>query len=213
MPLLAQNAPETPQKRLTKSARRRQLLDVARRVLEEAGADALTLGGLAQRAGVSKPVAYEHFGSRSGLLIAMLEDTSKYYQSDAEAKLAEAPATMAAVSEIVATAYVHCAIEAGPAVTMLAAAVQADSQASDVGRAFQNDHAASFQRAFERLIDGPQSSLAPLFKGLVAAANAICDERTRNQITTPQAIETLTHLLETSLSAFARHSNERKRRS
>lgn len=204
MPLATQTAPATATKRLTKPARRRQLLDVARHMLEETGAEALTLGGLAQRAGVSKPVAYEHFGSRSGLLIAMLEDTSKYYESDAEAKLAEAPATIEAVSEIVATAYVHCAIEAGPAMTILAAAVQADSQANAVGRAFQSDHAASFRRAFEDLIDGPQSSRTPLFKGLVAAANAICDERTRNQITTSQAIATLQHLLETSLSPFAK---------
>ncbi|MEO1321933.1 MAG: TetR/AcrR family transcriptional regulator [Pseudomonadota bacterium] len=200
-------------KRLTKPERRRQLLDVARQVLEDTGADALTLGSLAQRAGVSKPVTYEHFGTRSGLLIAMLQDTSTYYQLDAEAKLADAPPVISAVSEIVATAYVHCAIEAGPAMTVLAAAVQADSQAEAVGRTFRSDHAASFQRAFEGLIDDQKTDLALLFKGLVAAANAICDERTQNQITTPQAIATLTHLLETSLSPFAKKLMKSRRRS
>ncbi|MHC8285601.1 helix-turn-helix domain-containing protein [Pseudomonas sp. XS1P51] len=36
------------------------------------GTDALTLATLAERAGVTKPVAYEHFRTRSGLLITHL---------------------------------------------------------------------------------------------------------------------------------------------
>ena len=39
-------------------------------VVAESGADALTMGSLADRAGISKPVVYEHFRRRSGLLIA-----------------------------------------------------------------------------------------------------------------------------------------------
>ena len=55
--------------RLSSASRRRQLLAVALSIVREEGADRLTLGHLAQRAGVSKPVAYDHFGTRSGLLI------------------------------------------------------------------------------------------------------------------------------------------------
>ncbi|WP_437925086.1 TetR family transcriptional regulator [Sorangium sp. So ce291] len=35
------------------------------------GTEALTLGHLAERAGVSKPIAYQHFETRSGHLIAL----------------------------------------------------------------------------------------------------------------------------------------------
>lgn len=190
-------------KRLSKAERRRQLLDVAKALLESHGATALTLAELAEHAGVSKPIAYDHFGTRSGLLIAMLEDTSLYYESDAEAKIAQVPDTIPAISEIVATAYVQCAIEAGPAVTVLAAAAEADSDARMAGRVVQRNHAENFQRAFMPLLRADHGRLKPLFRGLVAAANAICDDRTQNKISSQLAIETLTHLLVTSLTPFA----------
>ncbi|HAC69990.1 MAG TPA: TetR family transcriptional regulator, partial [Pseudomonas sp.] len=47
------------------------MLETARFIAREEGADRLTLGHLAVRAGVSKPVVYEHFGTRSGLLIEL----------------------------------------------------------------------------------------------------------------------------------------------
>src|SRR5262245_12468652 len=64
----------TASKRLDKEARRRQLLDTALAIVREEGTQALTLGRLAERAGVTKPIAYEHFGTRSGLLIALFRD-------------------------------------------------------------------------------------------------------------------------------------------
>lgn len=57
--------------RLSKAERRHQLLTTARAIVREEGTDRLSLGHLAERAGVSKPVAYDHFGDRSGLLIAL----------------------------------------------------------------------------------------------------------------------------------------------
>ncbi len=200
---MAQTSSNT-RKRLAKTARKRQLLDVAKAMLETDGADDLTLALLAERAGVSKPIAYDHFQSKSGLLIAMLEDTSRYYETDAEAKIAAAPATVPAIAEIVATAYVNCAIEAGPATTTLAAAAEADSEAREAGRALQSRHVDSFAQAFAPALEDDHPRLQLLFRGLVAASNAICDDRTQNRITTEAAIETLRHLLVTSLTPFAR---------
>lgn len=190
-------------KRLSKADRRRQLLDVAKHLLEANGADELTLAVLAERAGVSKPIAYDHFESRTGLLIALLDHTSQYYASDAEAKIARAPQTVPAIARIVATAYVQCSLDAGPALIVLAAAVEANAEARDAGRAVQSDHAASFERAFENVLDANTGQRAPLYKALVAAANSICDDRHQNKISTAQAVEALTHLLVTSLSPFA----------
>ena len=58
--------------RLPKAERRRRLLNVALAIVCEEGADRLTLGHLATRAGVSKPITYEHFGTWSGLLAELL---------------------------------------------------------------------------------------------------------------------------------------------
>lgn len=65
--------------KLSKDMRREQLLDVALTIVREQGADELTLGNLALRAGVSRPVAYEHFATRAGLLIALFQRLENSY--------------------------------------------------------------------------------------------------------------------------------------
>lgn len=63
-------------KRLRKEERRAQLLEVARGIVRQQGTEALTLGFLAERANVTKPIPYDHFGDREGLLMALYQDFS-----------------------------------------------------------------------------------------------------------------------------------------
>ena len=63
-------------KRLRKEDRRVQLLEVARGIVRQQGTEALTLGYLAERANVTKPIPYDHFGDREGLLMALYQDFS-----------------------------------------------------------------------------------------------------------------------------------------
>jgi AcrR family transcriptional regulator len=60
--------------RLPPDERRRQLLDVACAQFAERGFHATSMDDLAQAAGVTKPVFYQHFASKRALFIAMLED-------------------------------------------------------------------------------------------------------------------------------------------
>jgi AcrR family transcriptional regulator len=52
---------------MTGQERRAQLLDVARTLLAERGFEATSIEEIAHRAGVSKPIVYEHFGSKEGI--------------------------------------------------------------------------------------------------------------------------------------------------
>ena len=54
---------------MPKEQRRIQLLETASAIVRAGGTDALTLAHLAEQAGVTKPIAYEHFGTRAGLPI------------------------------------------------------------------------------------------------------------------------------------------------
>ncbi|HUR78271.1 MAG TPA: TetR/AcrR family transcriptional regulator [Acidimicrobiales bacterium] len=63
----------TPARRLNKSDRREQLLDVAADFLTEAGAAGLTMEGLAERAGVSKALPYSHFDNSDAVLVALYQ--------------------------------------------------------------------------------------------------------------------------------------------
>jgi len=58
---------------MTGSQRREQLLDVGRRLFAERGFDGTAVEEIALRAGVSKPVVYEHFGGKEGLYAVVVD--------------------------------------------------------------------------------------------------------------------------------------------
>ena len=57
----------SPSGRLPAAARRAQLIDVGRGVFAEHGYEGTSVEEIAERAGVSKPIVYEHFGGKEGL--------------------------------------------------------------------------------------------------------------------------------------------------
>lgn len=59
--------------RLPRSARRAQLLQVALQVFAEQGYHAASMDEIAEQAGVSKPVVYQHFPGKLDLYLALLE--------------------------------------------------------------------------------------------------------------------------------------------
>jgi AcrR family transcriptional regulator len=64
----------TPTPRLPAARRRRQLLDTARTVFAERGFHPTAMNDIADAAGVTKPVLYQHFGSKRDLYREVLED-------------------------------------------------------------------------------------------------------------------------------------------
>jgi len=60
-------------RRLSRVERRLQLLGVARAIFASRGFEAASIEKIAQHAGVTKPVVYEHFGSKEGLHAAVVE--------------------------------------------------------------------------------------------------------------------------------------------
>lgn len=62
--------------RLPRSARRKQLLGAAREVFVAQGYHAAAMDDIAERAGVSKPVLYQHFPSKRDLYVALVQQHS-----------------------------------------------------------------------------------------------------------------------------------------
>ena len=96
-------------RRLSRPDRQRQLLDTAWALIRSEGTAPLTLGRLAEAAGVTKPVAYDHFGSRHGLLAALYEDFDVRQNAIIDAAMASAGPTAQERAAIVAQRYVECA--------------------------------------------------------------------------------------------------------
>ncbi|MBA8825135.1 AcrR family transcriptional regulator [Saccharopolyspora lacisalsi] len=64
---------DAPRKRLSRAERERQILAVAEEVFATRGYQAASMDDIADRVGLSKPMLYEYFGSKDGLLLACLE--------------------------------------------------------------------------------------------------------------------------------------------
>lgn len=58
---------------MTGKQRREQLIQIGRSVFAERGFDGASVEEIAQRAGVSKPVVYEHFGGKEGLYAVVVD--------------------------------------------------------------------------------------------------------------------------------------------
>jgi AcrR family transcriptional regulator len=64
--------------RLPASARRAQLIEVGRAVFAELGYEATSVEEIADRAKVSKPIVYEHFGGKEGLYAVVVDREMDY---------------------------------------------------------------------------------------------------------------------------------------
>src|SRR3954454_4898624 len=59
--------------RMTGAARREQILDVTKEIVEESGFHAVSIDRVAREAGITRPVVYTHFGDLDGLLNALVD--------------------------------------------------------------------------------------------------------------------------------------------
>ncbi|MFD4760848.1 TetR family transcriptional regulator [Streptomyces sp. NPDC058439] len=67
------SARRTRRVRMTGKERREQLLDIGRTLFADKGFEGTSVEEIASRAGVSKPVVYEHFGGKEGLYAVVVD--------------------------------------------------------------------------------------------------------------------------------------------
>ncbi|MGA9870768.1 MAG: TetR/AcrR family transcriptional regulator [Rhodococcus sp. (in: high G+C Gram-positive bacteria)] len=120
--------------RLSKAERYSQLVDVAWAVVRADGADALTLGRLAERAGVAKPVVYSHFPSRAALLAALFTEYDERQSAMLDDYLTAGPETLDGRANAIANSYVGCTLSQGPELTGVLAALEGSPELERVKR-------------------------------------------------------------------------------
>ncbi|OAN40096.1 TetR/AcrR family transcriptional regulator [Mycolicibacterium iranicum] len=79
LPVLPAGDPGPPE-RGDAARNRALLLDAARRLVDERGADSVTTDDIAVAAGVGKGTLFRRFGSRAGLMIVLLDEDEKVQQ-------------------------------------------------------------------------------------------------------------------------------------
>jgi AcrR family transcriptional regulator len=97
----------TARSRMTGKERREQLIVIGRKLFADRGFEATTVEEIASRAGVSKPVVYEHFGGKEGLYAVVVDrevqrllDTFNHALTGDQPKLLLEQATLALLTYI-----------------------------------------------------------------------------------------------------------------
>ena len=87
MPTPASTRARRSRVRLSSAERRAQLLAISREVFAERGFEGTSVEEIAARAGVSKPVVYEHFGGKDGAYQAVVEQETSALHAEIRAAL------------------------------------------------------------------------------------------------------------------------------
>jgi AcrR family transcriptional regulator len=148
-----------PRGRLSRSARRAQLLLAARDVFSAQGYHAAAMDDIAERAGVSKPVLYQHFPGKLELYQALLTTYADELVGQVEAALAataeneERVQAAVAAAEVVEGAMNRCIEKVADAVTTDAGLDSARARLLAVGLVGLSQVAAQYWLDSEQTVD------------------------------------------------------------
>lgn len=168
----------------------RQLLDVAWRIVASEGTEALALGRLSELAGVTKPVVYGHFTSRTGLLAALYRD----YEARQSVLLTEAveagEPTLEGQAKVIADSYVECVVMQGREIPGVIAALATTPLLEEINREYEAIFFGKCRTMLEPYIGSGELRPASLH-AMLGAAQALSSAASKGSITPAQAKEEL----------------------
>lgn len=184
--------------RMPKEMRRSLMLETAVEIVRNEGTEALTLAYLAERCGVTKPIAYQHFGTRAGLLVALYHQLGAL-QAEAAAKALDRNARgqmdIAELSQTLSAAFVDCILENGAHFSAISAALVASAETSDFRHAIREEYIELYRKAIAPLVNMPPHLLTIRLTAFLGAAELLMETVSRGLATREEAIETLSDML------------------
>ncbi|OZF40563.1 TetR family transcriptional regulator [Rhodococcus sp. 14-2483-1-1] len=179
--------------RLSRSDRYDQLVEVSWALVRAEGADALTLGRLAEHAGVAKPVVYSHFGSRAELLAALFTEFDDRQAAMLEASLDTAPATLNGRASAIANSYVGCTLATGRELTGVLAALEGSPELERVKRASERAYSERCRTILEPFASDGIST--PSLTAIFGAAEALSHAAVSGALAPEEATGELAELI------------------
>ncbi|GAA4557079.1 TetR/AcrR family transcriptional regulator [Planotetraspora kaengkrachanensis] len=175
-------------RRLAREERRLQLLDTAMAIVRAEGAEALTLARVAEEAGVTKPVAYEHFETRTGLLTELYRRIDDQQTEAATTALRARVRSLEETVRILAEAYVDCVLHIGKEFGAVTAALSSIAGTEELLREGRERYAVLYLRAVERFVSLPEGEGKALMLGVVGAGEALAREATGGRLSRAEAV-------------------------
>ncbi|AGB72580.1 MULTISPECIES: TetR/AcrR family transcriptional regulator [Rhizobium] len=179
-----------PRSRLTREGRYRQLIHVAWQIIGEEGTEALTLGRLSERAGVTKPVVYDHFTTRSGLLAALYREYDIRQTAVMDKALDASSPTLAGRAEVIAASYVDCVLLQGREIPGIIAALAGSPELEKIKREYDTAFIEKCRALLASFADAGSIKSAGLW-AMLGAAEALSYAATTGDISPQQAKDEL----------------------
>lgn len=186
-------------RRLSNADRKRQLLETALAIVREEDADRLTLGHLAVRAGVSKPVVYDHFGTRSGLLIELYKWIDTERVSAFTDAMSSGHRTLEETALVLASAYIQCAADNTDEFHAVGAALAGSHEKAAVFQELLDNCVQMFVSVLAPHTDSPTADLERRCTGLVGAGEALAGASVRGRHTVDEATDAFASLIRGAL--------------
>ncbi|MGK9146769.1 TetR/AcrR family transcriptional regulator [Plantibacter flavus] len=178
--------------RLSKPERHAQLLSAARELIRTSGTDEFTLARLAEAAGVTKPLVYDHFGDRSGVLAELYREFESRQRSTLAEALETAEPTLAAVTGIVAGAYIECCIAEGQELADVVAALAGSPALRELRQEAEDAYLGMCLDALQPFT----GALDPAaLQAVIGAGNALGQESLAGRISSDRARDTLAQVI------------------
>lgn len=180
-------------KRMTGLDRRAQLLAKAKAIIRERGVAELTLATLADACGVTKPIAYNHFGTRENLLVELYRELGGAHEARArdatQAVRSETDAAQKA-GAIIATEFIDCTMQNGDLYGQIMAALRASPNGAQICADLDAQITQSYSTALKAVgVDGQRAGL--LAHGLIGAGAGLATAVGRGQASRDEAITLL----------------------
>lgn len=162
--------------RMTYAERHTQLLEVARELIRQKGSDALTLARLAEHAGVTKPLVYQHFGTRPAVLAELYGEFKARTHVALDRTLSTAEADRATVARIISDAYIDCIDAESTELPGIAGALSGSAELEELREEADAAFSARCCRALEPFTDSghlPEGSMQAILGAADGIARAI----------------------------------------
>ncbi|MFK0275919.1 TetR/AcrR family transcriptional regulator [Ensifer sp. NPDC090286] len=176
--------------RLSREQRLNQLIDVAWSLVRDEGTDALTLPHLAEAAAVAKPVVYDHFGTRNGLLAALYQDFDARQTVVMDAAIAASDPTLQGTARTIAASYVECVLAQGREIPGVLAALAGSPELASVKRTYQLIYIEKCRKVLSPFT-GEKRIAAAAFWAMLGAADGLSNAAATGDITAEEARDEL----------------------
>lgn len=192
--------------RMSYEGRHRQLLETAIGLLEAGGSEAVRMDSLARAAGVSRPVVYEHFQNREGLLVGLIELHGRLMRRDPSREPADADDFETELRASVRS-YVEGVGRRGLALRSLMNAVGISPTVDEVRARVWNAAIDTWAERYERHFDLPPDDVRALAEFHLQGLWALAGRCAAGQIDLDHVVDLHTRIVMATLREFQRPNN------